>query len=54
VKQVTGLHFEMNGQHAGSYVDWCTEEKLDADECEKQTVTNTIKLYKLGKYGACD
>ena len=53
VKQVTGLHFEMNGQHAGSYVDWCTEEKLDADECEKQTVTNTIKLYKLGKYGAC-
>jgi len=54
VKQVTGLHFEMNGQHAGSYVDWCTEDDLDAGLCEKQTVTNTIKLYKLGKYGACD
>lgn len=53
VKQVTGLHFETNSEHAGKYITWCTEEALDAGECEKQIVSNTIKLYKLGKYGAC-
>jgi hypothetical protein len=54
VKQVTGLHFETNGQHVGGLINWCTEDDLDAGVCEKQTVSNTIKLYKLGKYGACD
>lgn len=54
VKQVTGLHFETNGQHVGGLINWCTEDDLDAGVCEKQIVSNTIKLYKLGKYGACD
>ncbi len=52
IKKVVGLHFEYMNGHASPDITWCTE--ANSRDCDSETITNTIRLYKLGKYGACE
>lgn len=52
IKKVIGLHFEYMSSQANSDITWCTE--ANASDCDSEIITNTVKLYKLGKYGTCN
>ncbi len=52
IKKVEGLHFEFFSGQAEPNIEGCNE--ADVSDCNTEIITNTVKLYKLGKYGACD
>ena len=52
LKRIQNLHFLFGNGQVGDDLVWCTEE--NAADCGTQTYTNEIKIYKLGKYGACN